>query len=125
MNAQTQNPKSLSQDEIAFLEQVFKDTDIRGIEDFQRYLVMLRKDEEPFSSNAIYADLLEAVIKFLIDTKREYDEDRASCCPDPQEIDKVVDRVMLVLLRGALLTGYAPSDDVITLMKQYIKRHES
>ena len=125
MVTQIQNTKSLSQDEIVFLNKVFEGTDIKDTQDFEMYLNILKEGEEEGSSNRVYADLLESIAKFLIDIKREYDEDRRSSNPYPEEIDKATDRVMLVLLRGALLAGYAPDEEVISLMKEYIKRHES
>jgi len=125
MNTQPENPKALSQDEIVFLNKIVKEVEFKDFSDFMGYINELRRDEDEGSSNKIYGDLLENIVNFLLDTKNEYDEDANSCCPDPQEIDKAVDRVLLLLLKGLLKAGYAPDDSVIELMKEYIKRHES
>ena len=116
--------QSLTEQEVKFLNNVMKETGFKDVEDFMNYINYLRRNEEEGNNNRTYADLLENIVRFLINTKNEYDEDRISCCPDPQEIDKSIDRILIILLRGLLITGYAPSDETIDLMKEYLKRHE-
>mgnify|MGYP001772609865 CR=1 FL=1 len=123
--------KTLGQEEIDFLNKIFNETDLRDefkdFKDFKHYIEYLKKcidDDINCVSDRIYAELLEKIALFLLDMKREYDKDRISDIKAPEEIDKVVDIVMLFLLKGLILEGYAPDDSVIEIMKEFIKRHE-
>jgi len=127
MNTQPETT-TLSQEEIDFLTIALKEGGYKSLEDFENHIKILREDmyceNEQCNSDKNYAQLLDSIAKFLILTKEDYEKDRTSCCPAPEEIDFSVDRVLLILLKGLLLTGYAPDDSVIELMKEYIKRHE-
>ena len=121
MNTYNELDQILSQDEVNFLNKVFKGTDIKSFDDFLKYIENLREGEPSSSPFVLYADLLETIVRFVVVKKREYDEDRVNSVKATEEIDKSIDRVMLVLLKGLLLAGYAPGDDVKKLMKKFNK----
>jgi len=123
MGERKMNVNGYNKEEVEFLNKILKEVDFKDLSEFEDYVNSLSKGEDEESSNKIYAHVLESITKFLIDTKNQYDEDKTSCCPDPQEIDMSIDRLMVILLKGLLMAGYAPSDDVISIMKQYIGRH--
>jgi len=129
MVTQNQNQKFPTEKEV-FLDTILKETDLKNTLTLEHYIRVLRicaegQDPEYCNTDKHYADLLESIALFLLDLKRDYDLDKHSAIKSPEEIDKNVDRVLIFLLRGLTKVGYAPDEDVIQLMKEYIKRHES